>query len=65
MFNTDRILEAERIKEDFDKLMDKLIKNLKREEKILLLSDKRQRKEYDELQEKLKEVQKLQKAQRI
>lgn len=63
MFNTERILEAERIKEDFDKLMDKLIKNLKREEKILLLSDKRQRKEYDELQEKLKEVQKLQKAQ--
>jgi len=50
-------------KKDFDKLMDKLIKNLKREEKILRLSDKRQRKEYDELQKKYEEVKKLQEAQ--
>jgi len=63
MFNKQRILEVEETRKELNKLMDKLIKNLKREEKILSLSDKRQRKEYDELQEKLKEVQELQKAQ--
>jgi len=63
MLNKDRILEVERTKKELDKLMDKLIRNLKREEKILVLSDKRQKKEYDELQEKLKEVQELQEAQ--
>jgi len=63
MFNKQRILEVEETKKELNKLMDKLIKNLKREEKILTLSDKRQRKEYDELQEKLKEVQKLQRDQ--
>jgi len=63
MINHELILEIEKSKEDFDKIMDKIIKNLKREEKILRLSDKRQRKEYDELQKKYEEVKKLQEAQ--
>jgi len=63
MINHELIAEIEQSKKDFDKLMDKLIKNLKREEKILRLSDKRQRKEYDELQKKYEEVKKLQEAQ--
>jgi len=63
MINHELILEIEKSKQDFDKLMDKLIKNLKREEKVLRLSDKRQKKEYDELQKKYEEVKKLQETQ--
>ncbi|ACM92726.1 methyl-accepting chemotaxis protein [Nautilia profundicola AmH] len=63
MLNHELISQIEQSKKDFDKLMDKLIRNLKREEKILLLSDKRQKKEYDELERKFEEVKKLQKEQ--
>ena len=63
MLNYELLEEIEKTKNNLDKLIEKLIKNLKREEKILLLSDKRQRKEYDELQRKYEEVKKLQKKQ--
>jgi len=50
-------------KESFIDLLDKIARDIKRHNKILQIADKRQKKEYDELQEKLKEVQKLQQAQ--
>ncbi|GAB6073650.1 HD-GYP domain-containing protein [Nautilia lithotrophica] len=58
------ISEIEEAKKNFTDLMDKLIKDIKRHEKIMIRSDKRQKKEYDELQKKLEEVEKLQRAQR-
>jgi HD-GYP domain-containing protein (c-di-GMP phosphodiesterase class II) len=58
------IKEIEEAKDDFVNLMDKLVKDLKRHEKIMSRSDKRQKKEYDELQKRLKEVEKLQIAQK-
>jgi len=54
----------ERASEDFSKLMQKLIKDIRRQEKIMARSDKRQKQEYDELQRKLEEVQELQLAQK-
>lgn len=54
------ILEIEALKENFTKTIDKLEKDIKRQDKIMARSDKRQRQEYDELQKRLKEVQKLQ-----
>lgn len=61
----DKLLdEIEQAKENFNKLLDKIAKDIKRHNKIMLNADKRQRKEYDELQEKLKEVLKLQQAQK-
>ncbi len=54
------ILEIEEVQSHFDKLMQKLIKDIKRQEKIMSRSDKRQKEEYDSLQQKLKEVQELQ-----
>ena len=56
--------EIERLNSDFSKLMHKLIKDIKRREKIMARADKRQKQEYDELQKKLLEVQELQLAQR-
>jgi len=50
------ILEIEELKEKFNKTTDKLIKDINRQERIMLRSDKRQRLEYDALQDKLKEV---------
>jgi len=53
------IEELEELKKSFSKTTDKIIKDLKRQNKIMERSDKRQRKEYDELQVKLKEVEEL------
>ena len=50
------IAELEELKANFAKTTDKIIKDLKRQNKIMERSDKRQRQEYDELQLKLKEV---------
>jgi HD-GYP domain-containing protein (c-di-GMP phosphodiesterase class II) len=63
MINQELISELEHSKEELNKIIEKIIKNLKREEKILRLSDKRQRKEYDELQQKYEEIKKLQQQQ--
>jgi len=57
------ISEIEALQEEFNKTTSKLIKDVKRQDKIMARSDKRQRQEYDELQTKLIEVQNLQKAQ--
>jgi len=57
------VSEIETLQEDFLKTTHKLIKDVKRQDKIMSRSDKRQRQEYDELQSKLQEVQSLQKAQ--
>ncbi len=47
------------LKTNFITTIDKLSRDLKRQNKIMLRSDKRQRKEYDELQLKLQEVKEL------
>lgn len=58
----DKLLqELEDLKESFSKTVDKLAKDLKRQNKIMERSDKRQRQEYDELQLKLQEVEELSK----
>ncbi len=43
------IAEIETLKQDFSKTIDKLKKDVMRQDKIMLRSDKRQQKEYDEL----------------
>ena len=53
--------EVEHLKEQFTSTIDKLLKDLRRQEKIMLRSDKRQKKEYDTLQQKFQEVADLQK----
>lgn len=53
--------EVEKLKEDFNKTTDRIIKDIKRKDKILVRSDKRQQYEYDELQSKILEVEKLNK----
>jgi HD-GYP domain-containing protein (c-di-GMP phosphodiesterase class II) len=58
------IAEIEALKESFEKTTDKLIKDVRRQDKIMARSDKRQQQEYDELQNRLKEVEKLQLAQK-
>jgi len=58
------INEIEELKSDFSITIDKLIKDVKRQDKIMQRSDKRQRQEYDELQLKLHQVEKLQSAQK-
>ena len=55
------ISEIEALKIEFDKTTDKLIKDVRRQDKIMIRSDKRQQQEYDELQIKFKEVAALQK----
>ena len=55
------IAEIEALKIEFEKTTDKLIKDVRRQDKIMARSDKRQQKEYDELQRKLAEVEALQK----
>ena len=62
--NNKLVDEVEELKDSFIKTTDKLVKDIKRQEKIMLRSDKRQRQEYDELQKRLEEVQKLQLAQK-
>lgn len=55
------ILELEELKISFTQTTDKLIKDIKRHDKIMARSDKRQQQEYDELQIKLAEVEALSK----
>jgi putative two-component system response regulator len=55
------IHELEELKNNFSKTTDKLIKDMRRQSRIMERSDKRQRQEYDELQKKFKEVEALQK----
>ena len=55
------IAEIEILKLEFAKTTNKLIKDVKRQDKIMERSDKRQQKEYDELQLKFAEVEALQK----
>lgn len=66
MSNSDNALikEIEELQSSFDKTTKKLIKDIKRQNKIMARSDKRQKQEYDELQKRLQEVQKLQKEQK-
>ena len=58
------ISEIEELQSLFDKTTQKLIKDIKRQNKIMARSDKRQKQEYDELQKRLEEVQELQFAQK-
>ena len=51
------------LQQNFSSTTNKLIKDIRRQDKIMVRSDKRQRQEYDELQQKLKEVKALEKAQ--
>lgn len=53
------IAEIQALKEGFVKTTDKLIKDVRRQDKIMARSDKRQQQEYDELQIKLEEVKAL------
>lgn len=55
------IQDLELLKENFNSTTNKLIKEMKRHDKIMVRSDRRQQKEYDELQLKLKEVEFLSK----
>ena len=57
------IIEIETLQEEFNKTTSKLIKDVRRQDKIMVRSDKRQQREYDELQSRLEEVQALQNAQ--
>jgi len=58
------INELELLKNEFSSTADKLIKDVKRQDKIMARSDKRQKQEYDQLQTKLEEVNALQVAQK-
>jgi response regulator RpfG family c-di-GMP phosphodiesterase len=60
-YDNKHVQEIEDIQDLFLKTTDKLIKDLRRQDKIMLRSDKRQKKEYDELQIKLEEVKLLSK----
>lgn len=51
--------ELESLKNGFASTIDKLKKDLQRQDKIMLRSDQRQQREYDELQNKLVEIKKL------
>ena len=55
----EHIKEVEELKEIFNSTLDKLLRDIKRQEKIMMRSDKRQKREYDELQQKLEEVKEL------
>jgi len=55
------ILELHELQDNFKKTTDRLIKDINRHDKIMAQSDKRQKQEYDALQEKLKEVETLSK----
>ena len=52
------------LQESLGSTTNKLIKDIKRQDKIMARSDKRQRQEYDELQKKLEEVKVLEKSQK-
>ena len=53
--------EIEALKKEFEKTTNKLIKDVKRQDKIMSRSDKRQQQEYDELQRKFQEIENLKK----
>ena len=61
IYDNKLIAEIESLQIAFAKTTEKLIKDVKRQDKIMARSDKRQQKEYDELQKKLKEVNELSK----
>lgn len=61
IYDNKLISEIEALKVEFEKTTDKLIKDVRRQDKIMARSDKRQQKEYDELQRKFAEVEALQK----
>lgn len=52
--------DLESLKAQFEKTTEKIVKDIKRQQRIMEQSDKRQRQEYDELQRRLDEVQALQ-----
>ena len=54
IYDNKLIAEIESLQIAFAKTTEKLIKDVKRQDKIMARSDKRQQKEYDELQKKLK-----------
>ena len=56
--------EIEALQDSFTKTTNKLIKDVKRQDKIMARSDKRQKQDYDALQDRLKEVEGLQLAQK-
>jgi len=58
------ILELKNLQESFLDTSNKIIKDINRQNKIMLRSDKRQQKEYDQLQNKLEEVIKLEESQK-
>ena len=60
-FENKLISEIEALQIKFTQTTNKLIKDVKRQDKIMLRSDKRQQQEYDELQKKFVEVEALQK----
>jgi len=62
--NNKLVDELQVLQENFTVTNNKLVKDIKRHEKIMARSDKRQRQEYDELQKKLEEVKLLEKAQK-
>ena len=59
--NNKLIVELEMLQQNFEVITQKLIKDIKRQEKIMLQSDKRQQQDYDHLQKKLEEVELLNK----
>ena len=59
MMDSKLISEIEQLKEQFNNTANKVIRDIKRHDKIMLRSDKRQQVEYDQLQEKLTEVEAL------
>jgi len=64
MMENKLINEIQKFEGEFSNLTQKIIKHMKRQEKIMSRADKIQREEYDELQKKLKEVEELQKMQK-
>lgn len=58
--NEKMIQELEDLKSGFGQTADRIIKDIRRQQRIMERSDKRQRQEYDELQARLKEVEELQ-----
>jgi response regulator RpfG family c-di-GMP phosphodiesterase len=53
------VAELESLKENFDATIKYALRDARRQEKIMVRSDQRQRREYDELQAKLEEIQAL------
>ena len=62
MYGEDKLIsELEHLKEEFAKTTDKIIKDFQRQQKIMERSDKRQRREYDELMALKQEIEDTQK----